>query len=240
MKKLLLLLLLIPLTFFGQNNNLPIIDLDIAIEPEEGDDTPNFDVIPIFRPIGWNKDGEFAYKITKCDDMCGCCIDYICIRSIITDKVIDAIDFGEISDHVNKIDFGEHRHVPYQDSTNKVNLMLSKHKIQKTGFGKLIHSDKINQYDIILKENKLKNYESYGWGRETRYTMLVGNDKIGFKKISEGIAEEPLGDLNYIGYFKYPFENRILILFTSATWEEEETNWHTLHFVGCSLDRRTF
>jgi hypothetical protein len=234
MKKLLLLLIVIPLTFFGQsNNNLPIIDLDIAIEPEEGDDTPNFDVIPIFRPIGWNKDGEFAYKITKCDDMCGCCIDYICIRSIITDEVIDAIDFGEISDHVNKIDFGEHRHVPYQDSTNKVNLMLSKHKIQKTGFGKLIHSDKVNQYDIILKQNNWMQSRS-------EYTILIGNNKIGSKRVSEGVVEWPLADLNYIGYFKYPFENRILILFSSVIDGHAETNWHTLHFVGCSLDPKTF
>ena len=232
MKKLLLLLIVIPLTFFGQsNNNLPIIDLDIAIEPEEGDDTPNFDVIPIFKPIGWNKEGKFAYQITKCDDMCGCCTDYICISSIITDRVIDIIHGGEQSQKSDS----------YKDSINEINLLLSKYRIEKTGFGELIHSNKINQYDIVFKQNEITNYDEYNDEYTIlEYTILVGNNKIGFKKISEGIAEEPLGDLNYIGYFKYPFENRILILFTSATWGEEETNWHTLHFVGCSLDRRTF
>ena len=230
MKKLLLLLLLIPLTFFGQNNKNLIIDLGIY---QTQDESMIFDVIPQFKPIGWNKDGSFAYQITKCDDMCGCCIDYICIRSIITDEVIDAINFGEASEHVNEIDFGEHGHVPYQDSTNKVNLMLSKHKIQKTGFGKLIHSDKINQYDIILKQNNW-------WQSRSEYTILVGNNKIGFKRVSEGVVELPRADLNYIGYFKYPFENRILILFSSVIDGHAETNFHTLHFVGCSLDPKTF
>ena len=178
MKKLLLLLIVIPLTFFGQsNNNLPIIDLDIAIEPEEGDDTPNFDVIPIFRPIGWNKDGEFAYKITKCDDMCGCCIDYICIRSIITDRVIDEIHRGEQSQKSDS----------YKDSINEIkeiNLLLSKYRIEKTGFGELIHSNKINQYDIVFKQNEITNYDEYNDEYTIlEYTILVGNNKIGFKKI---------------------------------------------------------
>lgn len=231
MKKLLLLLLLIPLTFFGQNNKNLIIDLGIY---QTQDESMIFDVIPQFKPIGWNKDGNFAYQITKCDDMCGCCINYISIKSVITDQVIDAICFGENGNGRVPDD------ISYKDSTNKVNLLLAKYKIQQTGFGKLIHSDKINQYDIILKENKLKNYESYGWGREARYTVLVGNDKIGFKKVSEGLIEDASDELNYIGYFKDPFENRILILFSSSSAGEAETNWHTLHFVGCSLERRTF
>ena len=107
--------------------------------------------------------------------------------------------------------------------------MLSKHKIQKTGFGKLIHSDKINQYNIILKQKS-----------RSEYTILVGNNKIGFKRVSEGVIEWQLADLNYIGYFKDPFEDRILILFSSVTFGEAETDWHTLHFVGCSLDPKTF
>ena len=233
MKKLLLLLIVIPLTFFGQsNNNLPIIDLGIDIAEDE--DNTRWDVIPIFKPIGWNKEGKFAYQITKCDDMCGCCTDYICIRSIITDRVIEEIHLGEQSQKSDS----------YKDSINEIkeiNLLLSKYRIEKTGFGELIHSNKINQYDIVFKQNEITNYDEYNYEYTIlEYTILVGNNKIGFKKISEGIVEEPLGDLNYIGYFKYPFENRILILFTSATWGEEETNWHTLHFVGCSLDRRTF
>ena len=229
MKKLLLLLLCVPLIGFGQsNNNLPIIDLGIHInEWKENEPIPPFDVIPQFKPIGWNKDGNFAYQITKCDDMCGCCIDYICIRSIITDEVIDEIHFGE----------GGYGRVPYdisfKDSINQVNMLLSKHKIQKTGFGKLIHSDKINQYDIILKQNN--------WGQSrSEYTILIGNNKTGFKRVSEGVVEWPRTDLNYIGYFKYPFENRILILFSSVISGHAETDWHTLHFVGCSLNPSTF
>ena len=231
MKRIFFILLFIPLTFFGQNNKNLIIDLGIYQTQYE---SMVFDVIPQFKPIGWNESGYFAYQITKCDDMCGCCIDYICIRSIITDKVIDSQIFGENGNGRVPYD------ISYKDSTNKVNLLLAKYKIQQTGLGELIKLNKINEYDIILKENNITNDKRYGFGRVTRYIMLAGNDKIGFKKVSEGLIEDASDELNYIGYFKDPFENRILILFSSSSTGSAETNWHTLHFVGCNLERNTF
>jgi hypothetical protein len=41
-----------------------------------------------FFPIGWSKDGKFAYYSEPVDEACGCYYAYLAIQDLRTDKII--------------------------------------------------------------------------------------------------------------------------------------------------------
>ena len=225
MKKIIILLLIIPSSLFCQiNDNLSSVYLEIK-ETTDG----WLDVFPNLIPIGWSDDGKFAYKITMCDDMCGCCTDGVSIINTITDKQVQYLDFGEGGGQ-----FGE---ISKNDSIMEVRKTLKRNNIIIGSSGKFIKSNKINNYNIILNQERIKSNSEWGYGIE--YNLIVGNYD-GYKTVSKGIIEDNEIDLQYLGYFKSPFENRIIILFSSCYRGIEQTDYYSLKFVGCSLNPKTF
>ena len=225
-KRIFFIILFIPLISHSQiNDNLQSIYLDI----NETEDAWTH-AIPNFYPIGWSKDGKFAYKITRCDDMCGCCTNGISIIDAITDQEVEYLDFGEGG--------GEFPDITTKDSSIKVRETLLRNDIVIGSVNTLINSEKINNYNIVLHQKKL-NIQKYS-GSDIEYNLMVGNNKIGYKTVSKGLIEDNHIDLQYLGYFINPYEDRILILISSCQRGIELTDYHYLNFFGCNLNPKTF
>ena len=224
MKSKLFLLIFLPFISFSQSNN-DLKTLDLGIDIVGGWD----DVIPQFKPIGWSKDGKFAYKNTMCDDMCGCCWNGISIISAITDKKIQYLDF-----------VGGFGNISMKDSIMEVRKALSRNSIVVGSVGQFIKSNKINDYSIILNQNRISEREGANIGFDLEYKLIVGNNNIGYKTVSKGLVTDNDQDLQYLGYIKSPFENRILILFSDCSLGLEVTYRYNLYIVGCNLNPKTF
>jgi hypothetical protein len=192
--------------------------------------------LPIFGPIGWSKDGIFAYQMTYCDGGCGCCTDYIAVESAKTDKEIYEINL--LSDDI-EIDESS-----WIENQKEIDRVLLKYNIQNTGFGEFYRSNKIGDFEIILKQNitELPEPES-GWEfypeDKINYQVLFGNDHLGYKTVTNGVRYGSFG-LSFEGYFISPFEDRILIVLSSYSLGYESEEDYDLHFYGCSLNPSTF
>ena len=227
MRSTLFLLIFLPFISFSQSNiDLKNLDLGIDIGPGWTDVTPQF------KPIGWSKDGKFAYRNTMCDDMCGCCTNGIAVISAITDETVEYLDFGEGGG-----DFGS---ISMKDSIMEVRKTLSRNNIVIGSVGQFVKSNKINDYNIVLNQKIISARDGGDIGFDLEYKLIVGNNNIGYKTVSKGLITDNHQDLQYLGYIKSPFENRILILFSDCSFGLESTYWHQLYIVGCNLNQKTF
>jgi len=235
MKKLLLLLLCIPLIslsqIFTEPSTLNLIDVEID---EYGGHGTN---LPIFAPIGWSNDGVFAYQRVKCDGGCGCCTNYISIASAKTDKEIGKINLLSGDWDPDESSWNENQ--------KEIDRVLSKYNIQNTGFGEFYRSYRIDNFEIIFSKNIIVCAESdyngeYGEEYVNHYRLLIGNDNIGYKKVTSGTQDCGSFGLSFEGYFISPFEDRILIVLSSYSLGYEAEEDYDLHFYGCSLNLSTF
>ena len=90
MKKIILILFIIPLTIFGQKYHEPEFVNLINAEYNESMGS-NF---PAFGLIGWSKDGYFAYRIIFSDGGMGVSYDGVKVYNLKNDKVVNEIFFG--------------------------------------------------------------------------------------------------------------------------------------------------
>ena len=232
MKKLLLLLLCLPMIGFGQNiSNFKTFDLGINIVG--GWD----DVVPLFTPIGWSKNGKFAYHNAMCDDMCGCCTNELIIFNSILDENIEYLDFVEIEGDADI------ENVFTKDSIEIKNI-LTQNNIVYGNMGQFIKSSKIDDYNIVLDQKKVLDKYDDEWDLKNsfdlEYKLMVGNNNIGYKTVSQDVINDNFQRLQYLGYIKSPFENRILILFSNCNLGIENTYTYSLYIFGCNLNLKTF
>jgi len=232
MKKLLLLLVCVPLISFSQIFTQPnLINLiDAEYNSSMGSNFPDFGA------IGCSKDGLFAYQIMYCDPEG--CFNSIEVFSAKTDELIASLDFNN-SNH--NIDLEEEWNINYK----KINELLSRYNIYNTGFGEFYRSNRIGNFEIILNRNIIECTEpDYGWTYgaeyENHYRLLVGNDNLGYKKVTSGIQDCGIIGLSFEGYFINPFEDRILIVLSSYSLGFEAEEDYNLHFFGCSLKTSSF
>ena len=230
MKKLLLILLCVPLIGFSQIFTEPTT-LNLIDEYD-----PNWSPgnnLPIFGPIGWSKDGIFAYQMTYCAGPClDCCGNYISVESAKTDKQIDVIDLN--SEENGSIESS------WNQNQKEIDSLLLKYNIRNTGFGEFYRSNKLENFEIILKQRSNNRCDDPVFGTSINYQVLLGNNKVGYKRVTSGEIECLYTGLNFEGYFISPFEDRILIVLSAATQGYEGEKDYDLYFYGCSLNPSTF
>jgi len=231
MKKIILFLFIIPLTILGQKYQQP--DLVNLIDAEYSEMGSNF---PEFGLIGWSKDGLFAYREILSDGGIGTYVDNIIIHNLKNDEIVESFSFS-ISDEHDGIEYPP-GNSPWEYFQRSINRLLSKYEIIQAYSNKFYTEKYIDKYEIIIK-NRTSTCE-WEYEYEHEYRLLVGNSKTGYKKVGDGLLGCGSSSMKFEGYFKSPFENRIIIILSSYTLGyESEEDWK-LHFFGCSLDPRTF
>ena len=210
MKKLLLILLCLPMMFscgIENNKNLEIPDFGF----EHADSQMGLSYyVHYYKPklIGWSENGKIAYSYTQEHTEDGYELgEQIVIQSMITDEKIVSI---WISDSDG-------------DSEEKIELLLSQHNIDGKGLGNLHKTAYVDEFKIVFDKEEL----------------LIQGGEIEDWMCHKIISSNLEGNIYFSGYFKSPYENRIAIgLIHYYTFEEED--YFTINFFGCDLNKDSF
>jgi hypothetical protein len=197
-----------------------------------------------FYPIGWSKDGKFAYYSEPGDEACGCYFARLVILDLVSDKVLWSFDYDS-SDAEGK---GRKNPPATIRALWKENLKLFSGKLREhnivaqRAFNLLLFP--INQAgDQLTTELKIKestDEEARLYGSINQATLQLVSKQNGKKTILDktyGDENNPRPlDLKVLGYTKSPFEPRIAIVVIEVHRGYEGPP-HTTHIkiVGSSL-----
>jgi hypothetical protein len=197
-----------------------------------------------FYPIGWSKDGKFAYYSEPGDEACDCYFAKLIILDLVSDKVLWSFDYDSGNAE------GEGRKNP---PTTITTLWKEKRKL---------FSDKLREHNIVpqrpfslllfpikqagdqlttelkIKENKDEETRLYGIVNQATLQLISrrnGKKTILDKTYDTETDPSPL-DLKVLGYTKSPFEPRIAVVMIEIHRGYEGPP-HTTHIkiVGSSL-----
>lgn len=204
-----------------------------------GKDAPHHTLITEnLYPIGWSKDGKFAYYTEPGDEACGCYFAKLFITDLVNDKVLWSFDYNGLDDQDNP------KYRGMRDLWRK-NLKL--------------FSDKLNQYRIIahkpfslltfptnhagdqlsanLKIEEETDEEKRHYSIIKKATLQINSRRGGTKIIDEEAYPEygPLA-IKVLGYLKSPYEPRAAVIMIEV-WRGYEGPPHVTHVkvAGSSL-----
>jgi hypothetical protein len=204
-------------------------------------------IVEEFFPVGWSKDGKFAYYTEPPDEACGCYFGQLFILDLVNDKVLWSFDYNGL-DHQGE---------------DEKNLPKSINDLWRAN--RKLFSDKLKEYDIVpqgrfsllnfpasyngdqlradLKIVENKNAETSPYGVVKQATLQLTSRRQGKKTVFENTyvtgREEyeasPLA-LKVLGYLKSPFEPRVAVVMIEV-WRGYEGPPHTtrIKIVGASL-----
>jgi hypothetical protein len=191
-----------------------------------------------FFPVGWSKDGKFAYYTEPGDEACGCYFGQLIILDTVNDKELWSFKYNGLDDQ----DKPKYRAITDLWRKNR-----------------RLFSDKLNQYGIIpqgrfsllrfpingasdqlradLKLEEKEDEESRLYGPIKKATLQISSRRGGTKIVhEETYPEYGLLDMKVLGYLKSPYEQRIAIIMLEV-WRGYEGPPHVTHVkvAGSSL-----
>ncbi len=197
-----------------------------------------------FYPIGWSKDGKFAYYYEPVDEACGCYFANLVIQDMLTDKVL--WEFKYRGDDSADPKTGE---IPPEDTIAKLWKKNAK-----------LFCDKLREHAIVASNMALaaktftdsgRSYTAkgiltmrkdpdYGENRVNTFTFLLTSPKLGSKTLgSIDHSKEEYWyalDAAILGVIKSPFEPRVAVVGMEVNrgWEGPPHNGD-IRIVGASL-----
>ena len=172
-----------------------------------------------FFPIGWSKDGKFAYYTEPVDEACGCYYAKLVIQDLRTDKVAWRFDYEQGGQDENN------------RSTEPGNIRELWKKNQKLFSKKLAENGIVASRSAMLGKTftvggktytanlveKLGKNPDEGYRRVNYYTVTLSTPKLGSKKLftSEDHSKAEywfMLNAGLIGVLKSPYENRVAII----------------------------
>ena len=198
--------------------------------------TKNDFIFDTFYPIGWSKDGKFAYIYEPADEATGFYFFTFEIKDTQTNKVIWTWKI-DVKDEVYEGSLKK----TWKKNKDKFTSILNENKIiQNNDF-------KLNQFPIIDKDNTYKMSENikyqedtYGFGFDVVSNAefkLESKDNKSITVFKESFPDNMILNMSANAYFKSPFENRIAAIITSQIrGYEGPPHVIRINVVGCSLD----
>ncbi len=200
-----------------------------------------------FYPIGWSKDGKFAYvKFRVVEGGCGTCpFYYFVVQSAVTDAVpfTRRLDGKRMGVDYSVKPFSEIWEEHYDLFRGKLKEYGIVQQERFTPGGIEFHY-KGSDYKITKKFNKIK--KEFRWfmfeGVETvieRLDLSVLSTRLGGKRVYQFRSGKGVEILNtkILGHLRSPFEDRMLILFLEEHLNQEGggSAGYTLRLVGSHL-----
>lgn len=195
-----------------------------------------------FFPIGWSRDGKFAYYYEPVDEACGCYFARLVIQDMRSDEVLYEFKYSQ-DDTIN--DKG--------DMTGPGNMRSLWRKNQK------LFNDKLREHAIVARPSVLlgKTFAIGGRGYTASSSVKMGKnpdgdervDTITFTLASKGSPSKTLATIDHtkeeywftldaavLGVIKSPFENRVAVVGMEVDrgWEGPPHNGD-IRIVGASL-----
>lgn len=195
-----------------------------------------------FFPIGWSKDGKFAYYVEPVDEACGCYYARLVVQDLRTDKVIWKFDYeqGGQDDNGKSKEPGNVREL-WKANQAMFSQKLAEHGIVASNLAMLGKTFSANGRSYTAKAAvKMGVNPEFDEKRVHIFAINVSNARLGSKTVFE--METNMGDYGsyldagLIGVLKSPHENRVAIVAIEVQrgWEGPP---HTgnIHVIGADL-----
>jgi hypothetical protein len=200
--------------------------------------------IESFYPIGWSKDGKFAYYVEPVDEACGCYFAKLLILDLKTDKVLWEFKYDS-----EDLEDAKKAGRPYSlNSLWQVNRKLFSDKLKENGIVPQVRfnllefpinyrGDRLTAH-LQTKEKEDADAEARLYGVINRATLQISSKRNGKKTI----LDQPYLDgsplyVGVVGYVKSPFEPRIAVVLTQIyRGYEGPPHVGELKIVGASLE----
>lgn len=181
-----------------------------------------------FFPIGWSRDGKFAYYSEPVDEECGCYFAELAIVDLRSDKIL----WEFRNKPQERID---DKGIPIADDMRKLwarnektfTEKLQEHGIvQTTRFALLPATFSSTGKNYTARVSRLRGEDSDGLDRLRKFSLDLSSPTLGKKSL---FSAEYKGDEMYVspldagvaGVFKSPFENRaaVVMIKVQRGWE---------------------
>jgi hypothetical protein len=167
-----------------------------------------------FFPIGWSKDGKFAYYAEPGDEACGCYFGELFILDTVNDKELWSFKYNGLDDQ----DKPKYRAITdlWRKNRKLFSNKLNQYGIIPQGRFSLLRfpinsaSDQLRA-DLKIEENKDEETRIYSIVKKA--TLHISSRRGGKKIVHEETYPEygPL-DIKVLGYLKSPYEQRVAII----------------------------
>jgi hypothetical protein len=95
------------------------------------------------EPIGWSKDGKFAYRQIICDEVCGCCSSDWVIFDAINNKIIKSIPVALDPN-------SETSSIAFDNQLKQIQLIINTYRILPVYWGEYIYYAKQNEQNLHM------------------------------------------------------------------------------------------
>ena len=198
-----------------------------------------------FYPIGWSRDGKFAYYFEPVDEECGCYFAELVIMDLRSDKVLwhfkndweSRVDKegAPIPDDIRKL-WGRHR--------KEFSEKLREHGIVQTArFSLLPSTFTVRGKTFSAKVTRVRGDDGDGLNRLRKLSLDISSPSLGKKSLynaehkGDDMYVAPL-DAGVAGAFKSPYEDRVAVVMLKVQrgWEGPP---HTVEvqIAGADLER---
>lgn len=169
-------------------------------------------------PIGWSKNGNFAYLIEPADEGLGNYMVGIVIMSLVSNEVLwDWYTDPVVDEDLFREDIWQKHYKDFKEKLNKYGIIQQRNiKISDSYF---TYKDK----DFILKlESDKTTDQDLGINVVTKSKLFIKSPKLGEKLVSDKKYEASMILGQYIsGCIISPYENRVAIIVRSERWGYE-------------------
>jgi hypothetical protein len=215
-----------------------------------------------FYPIGWSKDGKFAYLEEREEYQYGK-TGIVFLNAVILDTVTDKVLINQkMSVKLNNSKNGmtqpesrnEGRNILSRQVSDKFAKLpewdafiqgLKDFKIELLNFDKIILFDnvptlitpfpsRINNIDYTANIEQNDAGGNDGYNPKKRWTVFINSSKSGRKKIIE--RSDFASDISVTGYLPSPFGDRILVVITIEHKDSDRANSSRQVLSGCLLN----
>lgn len=190
-----------------------------------------------FYPIGFSKDGLFAYLSRPCSNGCGCCSHTIRIQNIFTDKIVSELALSENSEHVEN-------HLQNWNAKERSVISLLRSKGVSQIPMEVIPDKEIefkgHSYEVRVSKSETPNTDSYYIYPTINYNVKVAMDQRGSGTlVTKGQIINGLS-FKYIGYILSPYTDQVMLLFESVEGGFENVKESTIIPIGVTFDPKLF
>lgn len=186
-----------------------------------------------FYPIGWSKDGLFAYIIEPADEASGQYFFEFVIRNMISDKVVFSWKPEDELEEGNIKQMWKDYNVTFSQKLNQYKIIQQeKPQLLGTEF-----SYKDNKFKVTI-ENKMVTDPDYGFEVVKGTTIYIKSPELGTKNIYSYTEKEQVLCIGKIvqGVLLSPFEDRVAVLVkTEKCGYEGPPNVIEQFLVGANL-----
>lgn len=193
-----------------------------------GESDPNEEETPAklmtenFYPIGWSRDGKFAYLVEPPDEACGCYFAEIVIQDLKTDKIVWKERYN--SSDLEKPE-EEDLDSFWPKKQKEYSAKLNEHDIEPIGETKLLHPSINFEGDVLTPKLDIRIKTDNGFMVDGTVTLKMNSKKRGSKIVRRDVYKRTetngFRDAEISGSLMSPFESRIAVVVVEVLrgWE---------------------